>query len=57
VSSLSLFEIDCQQFTILLFYRYIINSTKWAVNSVGECFLDAEEVISSNLIRPTIKSK
>ena len=28
--------------------------TDGAVNSVGECFLDAEEVISSNLIRPTM---
>ena len=28
----------------------------WAVNSAEECFPDAEEVISSNLIRPTIKN-
>lgn len=27
-----------------------------AVNSVGECFLDAEEATSSNLVRPTIKA-
>ncbi len=43
--------LPCTRFCFII----LVSSETRAVNSEGECFLDAEEATSSNLVRPTIK--